>query len=63
MTNRVKADDFEPNWQQSIWSTNYARLKQIKAKYDPMHLQWCRRCVGSESWFEQEDGKLCQAFR
>lgn len=63
MTDRIKANDFEPNWQQSFWGTNYDLLRQIKSKYDPMHSLWCRRCVGSESWFEQEDGKLCQAFR
>ncbi|KAJ8133219.1 hypothetical protein O1611_g404 [Lasiodiplodia mahajangana] len=51
-----EADDFEPEWQKSIWGENYERLKAIKLKYDPGHLQWCRRCVGSESWFELEDG-------
>ncbi|KAI0465647.1 FAD-binding domain-containing protein [Xylaria cf. heliscus] len=63
--NCEKADDFEPEWQQSIWGENYGwlRLKAIKLKYDPNHLQWCRRCVSSESWFEQEDGKLCRAYR
>ncbi|KAI0110816.1 hypothetical protein GGR51DRAFT_569439 [Nemania sp. FL0031] len=58
-----EADDFEPEWQKSTWGENYQRLKAIKSKYDPSHLQWCRRCVGSESWFELEDGRLCRAFR
>ncbi|KAI1128829.1 hypothetical protein F5Y10DRAFT_277156 [Nemania abortiva] len=58
-----EADDFEPDWQKSMWGENYARLKVIKLKYDPTHLQWCRRCVGSESWFELEDGRLCQAVQ
>ncbi|KAI3329928.1 FAD-binding domain-containing protein [Ustulina deusta] len=33
------ADDFEPEWQQSLWSENYQRLRAIKPKDDPSHLQ------------------------
>ncbi len=35
----IKADDFEPEWQQSLWSENYQRLRAIKPKDDPSHLQ------------------------
>jgi hypothetical protein len=30
-----ETDYFEPNWQDSLWGDNYARLKRIKEKYDP----------------------------
>ncbi|KAG7416672.1 FAD-linked oxidoreductase ZEB1 [Fusarium oxysporum f. sp. raphani] len=56
-----EADPYEPDWQKSFFGKNYKRLRSIKEKYDPDPLQWCMRCVGSESWFEQPDGKLCKA--
>jgi FAD/FMN-containing dehydrogenase len=45
---------FEPSWQQSFWGTNYARLRAVKAKYDPEGLFFVHHGVGSEDW--SEDG-------
>jgi FAD/FMN-containing dehydrogenase len=45
---------FEPNWQQSYWGTNYARLASVKKKYDPEGLFFVHHGVGSEAW--SEDG-------
>ncbi|OGM44436.1 FAD binding domain protein [Aspergillus bombycis] len=57
-----EANANEPNWQWSFFGSGYARLQAIKQKYDPEGLLWCRHCVGSEGWTEQEDGRLCRAF-
>lgn len=56
----LQADPNEPNWQYSYFGENYARLRAIKAKYDPEGLQWCDRCVGSEEWVEGKKGQLCK---
>ncbi|KAF2103040.1 FAD binding domain-containing protein, partial [Rhizodiscina lignyota] len=53
-------DVFEPDWQYTFFGKNYPKLRDIKKKYDPNGLFWCRSCVGSEDWVEQSDGKLCQ---
>jgi FAD/FMN-containing dehydrogenase len=45
---------FEPSWQQSFWGSNYARLKSVKAKYDPDGLFFVHHGVGSEAW--SDDG-------
>ena len=45
-----EADYFEENWQEAFWGSNYARLLEIKRKYDPDGLFICHHCVGSEDW-------------
>ena len=46
-----EADYFEPNWQTSFWGeANYAKLVQVKQRYDPHGLFVCHHCVGSEAW-------------
>ncbi|KAI1453540.1 FAD-binding domain-containing protein [Annulohypoxylon moriforme] len=57
-----EANIYEPGWQWSFYGQNYARLREIKDKYDPEGLLWCRQCVGSEDWVQTKDGKLCQAY-
>lgn len=56
-----EADSFEPDWQRSFWGENYKKLFEVKKTWDPEGLLWCRRCVGSEMWVEQKDGRLCRA--
>ncbi|KAK5996289.1 FAD-linked oxidoreductase cheF [Cladobotryum mycophilum] len=34
------------NWQTQYWGSNYQKLAQIKAKYDPYKLLDCWKCVG-----------------
>ena len=41
---------FEKNFQQAYWGSNYARLAQIKQKYDPNGLFFVHNGVGSEQW-------------
>lgn len=54
-------DSYEPDWQTAFFGNNYARLRSIKGNYDPKSVLWCRRCVGSERFVEQPDGRLCAA--
>ncbi|KAH9204370.1 hypothetical protein DL95DRAFT_496590 [Leptodontidium sp. 2 PMI_412] len=58
-----EANPFEPGWQWSFFGPNYARLRQIKDKYDPDGTLWCPQCVGSEDWAQQEDGALCRVYQ
>ena len=41
---------FESGFQHSYWGTNYARLSEIKKKYDPHGLFIVHNGVGSEEW-------------
>ncbi|KAJ5690206.1 FAD-binding type 2 [Penicillium macrosclerotiorum] len=53
-----EADRNDPLWAWDFYGTNYARLVQIKAKYDPKGLFYCPTCVGSPSWYQKYlDGK------
>ncbi|PVH70613.1 FAD-binding domain-containing protein [Cadophora sp. DSE1049] len=58
-----EANSFEPGWQWSFFGANYARLHEIKSKYDPGGMLWCPQCVGSEDWVQEEDGKLCRLYQ
>lgn len=41
---------FEPDWRGAFWGANYARLRQVKDKYDPDGLFFVHHGVGSEDW-------------
>ena len=41
---------FEKGFQQAYWGSNYARLAEIKRKYDPDGLFFVHNGVGSEQW-------------
>ena len=45
-----ETDYFQPNWQDAFWGENYARLRAVKAKYDPGGLFFLHHGVGSEDW-------------
>lgn len=36
----------EPHWEETFWGENYARLLEIKGRYDPTHIFDCWKCVG-----------------
>ena len=44
-----ETDYHEPDWQRSFWGGNYARLLEIKHKYDPGNLFRVHHGVGSET--------------
>jgi hypothetical protein len=55
-----EADWKQPNWQSTFYGSHYPALKTIKQKFDPDHMFYARTAVGSETWVEQSDGRLCQ---
>nr|L7WR40.1 RecName: Full=FAD-linked oxidoreductase notD'; AltName: Full=Notoamide biosynthesis cluster protein D'; Flags: Precursor [Aspergillus versicolor]AGC83575.1 oxidoreductase [Aspergillus versicolor] len=52
-----EADADLENWQDWFWGEKYARLRDIKSKWDPDDLFLVRHGVGSEDW--DEDG-MCR---
>jgi hypothetical protein len=46
----AESNFFEPNWQRSYWGANYARLLDVKRRYDPDGLFFVHHGVGSEAW-------------
>jgi FAD/FMN-containing dehydrogenase len=50
----------QADWQTTFYGTNYARLKSIKAKYDPKDLLYGITAVGSEAWEADSHGRLCR---
>jgi FAD/FMN-containing dehydrogenase len=45
-----EADYFDPNWKQSFWGPNFARLATVKKRYDPDGLFFAHHGVGSDEW-------------
>ena len=45
-----ECDYFQSDWQRSFWGPNYARLAQIKKRYDPDGLFFVHHGVGAERW-------------
>jgi FAD/FMN-containing dehydrogenase len=45
-----ECDYFQTDWQKAFWGPNYARLSQIKRRYDPDGLFTVHHGVGSEAW-------------
>jgi FAD/FMN-containing dehydrogenase len=65
-----ESDYIEPNFTQSFWGSNYARLYQIKQQYDPLGVFYAQNAVGSENYkmseyifgnLPSQNSKLCRA--
>ena len=55
----ARADFRDPDWKEAFYGVNYATLKDIKDKYDPMQVFYGLTAVGSDEWVVQPDGRLC----
>jgi hypothetical protein len=55
-----EADFRQPNWQHDFFGANYENLLEIKNKWDPYHLFYATKAVGSEFWTVAEDGRMCK---
>jgi len=68
-----EGDMQDPEWKQSFFGSNYAKLLRIKEKWDPDGVLWVISGVGSDAWEMRsssgggrdglftQDGKLCRA--
>jgi FAD/FMN-containing dehydrogenase len=52
---------FNAAWRQAYWGANYARLKGVKAKYDPGGLFFVHHGVGSDEWSSDGFTRLARA--
>lgn len=64
-----EGDTNEPNFKESFYGLEeYARLLEIKEKYDPYDLFYANKGVGSDAWYvtdqrtglATQNGKLCR---
>ena len=55
-----EADFHLATWKQDFYGANYARLRGIKAKYDPGDLFYATTAVGSDAWDVADDGRMCR---
>jgi hypothetical protein len=55
-----EADFRQPNFQQAFFGSNYARLKEVKRKWDANRVFYVPKGVLSEEWTVQNDGRLCR---
>lgn len=54
-----EGDYHAEDWRQGQWGDAvYARLRAVKAAYDPQGLFTCHHCVGSEDWSEDGNCRL-----
>ena len=54
----AESNYFEAHWQTSYWGGNYARLLELKRKYDPEGVFFVRHGVGSEGWSDDGFARL-----
>ncbi|KAL3473682.1 hypothetical protein BJX99DRAFT_233117 [Aspergillus californicus] len=51
----------QPNWKETFFGSNYDKLAQVKAKWDPHHLFYVLKGVGSDYWTVSNSGRMCKA--
>jgi len=56
----LQRGSFVPDFQKTLYGDHYSRLLATKHKIDPESVQWCEFCVGSDEWYEREDGRFCK---
>lgn len=55
-----EADAFDPQWKQTFYGSNYAKLLSIKDKWDPAQMLYGSTAVGGDRWKEDGEGRLCR---
>ncbi|QKX59036.1 uncharacterized protein TRUGW13939_06166 [Talaromyces rugulosus] len=45
-----EADPTISDWQEVLYGDHYPRLLELKKKWDPEGVFWCKPCVGNELW-------------
>lgn len=56
-----EGDLYEPDWQTAYWGDNYARLVQVRRKWDPKGVFYAQTTPGTERWSVVDYGrKLCR---
>lgn len=45
-----EADPSNPEWKHDYFGANYDKLLEVKNKYDPEGVFWCKPCVGWDQW-------------
>jgi hypothetical protein len=48
-------------WQETFYGSNYAKLRDIKDRWDPESVFYAYTAVGSEDWVVDGSGRLCRA--
>lgn len=56
-----EADFRQPDYQDVFFGSNYNKLLRIKHKWDPNHLFYAIKSVGSEFWKVAANGRMCRA--
>jgi FAD/FMN-containing dehydrogenase len=56
-----EADFHLATWKEDFYGENYARLRTIKAKYDPSDLFYATTAVGSDAWSVAADRRMCRS--
>lgn len=57
-----EADPWTVDWRQSWWGENYAKLLELKKKYDPHGLLNCWRCVGWDEALAKDEFRCIGAL-
>lgn len=55
-----EGDVNQPDFQSTFFGDHYDRLLQIKREYDPSGIFYAETAVGSESWVQENNGRLCR---
>jgi hypothetical protein len=55
-----EGNPYQADWENDYYGSNYAKLKEIKQKYDPSSLLYARTGVESDDWMEDVNGRLCR---
>lgn len=54
-----EADFQQPQWETTFYGTHWQALSEVKSRYDPDGIFYALGAVGSGSWAQRADGRLC----